>query len=70
MERQSLRSSGVSVVCSQADLCKEPREIYQFLELHCIGQDHALFYEAYATYMELCKKHSKANEIYELGLRR
>lgn len=53
-----------------ADLCKEPREIYQFLELHCIGQDHALFYEAYATYMELCKKHSKANEIYELGLRR
>ncbi|KAG0623744.1 hypothetical protein M758_3G198400 [Ceratodon purpureus] len=53
-----------------ADLCKEPQEIYQFLEARSIGQDHALFYEAYATYKEICKSHSKANEIYELGLRR
>lgn len=53
-----------------ADLCKEPQEIYEFLEARSIGQDHALFYEAYATYKELCKSYTKANEIFELGLRR
>eukprot|EP00271_Cylindrocystis_brebissonii_P022775 TRINITY_DN8896_c0_g2_i1.p1 TRINITY_DN8896_c0_g2~~TRINITY_DN8896_c0_g2_i1.p1 ORF type:complete len:1258 (+),score=233.30 TRINITY_DN8896_c0_g2_i1:115-3888(+) len=50
-----------------ADCCAEPREIFQFLEANSIGQSHALFYEAYATFLELKRNYALANDIYSLG---
>ncbi len=54
----------------QADCCTEPKDIYAFLEANSIGQDHALYYEAFATYLEIHKNYKRANEIFELGIAR
>jgi hypothetical protein len=35
-----------------------------------IGQEHALFYEAYGTCLELRRNFTKAKQIYELGVSR
>jgi checkpoint serine/threonine-protein kinase len=53
-----------------ADCCTEPKDIYAFLEANSIGQDHALYYEAFATYLEIHKNYKRANEIFELGIAR
>ncbi|CAK9190250.1 unnamed protein product [Sphagnum troendelagicum] len=53
-----------------ADSCTEPKDIYAFLEANSIGQDHALYYEAFATYLEIHKNYKRANEIFELGIAR
>ncbi|CAK9191828.1 unnamed protein product [Sphagnum troendelagicum] len=53
-----------------ADCCTEPKDIYAFLEANSIGQDHALYYEAFATYLEIHKNYKSANEIFELGIAR
>jgi checkpoint serine/threonine-protein kinase len=54
----------------QADCCSDPSDILEFLEANDIGQDYALFYEAYATSMEVRRKFARADEIYNLGLQR
>eukprot|EP00850_Spirogloea_muscicola_P001065 SM000004S14935 [mRNA] locus=s4:351711:358828:+ [translate_table: standard] len=53
-----------------ADCCREPGDIFAFLDVHSIGQDHALYYEAYATYLELCRDFGKAQAVYEAGISR
>jgi hypothetical protein len=35
-----------------------------------IGQEHALFYEAYGTCLELRRNFTKAKQIFELGVSR
>lgn len=57
-------------VVPQADCCSDPSDVFAFLEANDIGQDYALFYEAYATSMEVRRKFSTADEIYNLGLQR
>ncbi|CAM6101555.1 unnamed protein product [Calypogeia fissa] len=53
-----------------ADCCSDPIDVFAFLEANDIGQDHALFYEAYATSLEIRRNFSRADEIYNLGLHR
>lgn len=51
-----------------ADLVKDPEDIFRFLQVHDIGQDYALFYEAYALCLEKRGSHKDAMAVYELGL--
>ena len=36
----------------QADCLPDPGDVFVFLKENCIGQAHALYYIAYATYLE------------------
>ncbi|GAQ79054.1 putative Protein kinase [Klebsormidium nitens] len=53
-----------------ADACVDAKDIFTFLEKNEIGQDHALFYEAYATNLELRRNYAKASEVYNWGIAR
>ncbi|BBN17333.1 checkpoint serine/threonine-protein kinase [Marchantia polymorpha subsp. ruderalis] len=53
-----------------ADCCTDPSDVFAFLEANEIGQTFALFYEAYATSMEVRRNFKKADEIYRLGISR
>lgn len=53
-----------------ADRCTHPQEIFSFLQDNNIGQNHALFYERYARFLEQQNKFSQANDIYQVGLAR
>jgi checkpoint serine/threonine-protein kinase len=44
--------------------------VFLFLEDHNIGRDHALFYEAYAAYLELKGNFSQADLVYQEGVKR
>lgn len=44
--------------------------MFLFLEDHNIGRDHALFYEAYAAYLELKGNFSQADLVYQEGVKR
>lgn len=51
-----------------ADCCKEPQDIFKFLQANDIGQRHTLFYEAYAAFLEIRGAFSQANEVYDRGI--
>ncbi|KAH9306424.1 hypothetical protein KI387_010828, partial [Taxus chinensis] len=53
-----------------ADSCGEFEQIYSIMEAKGIGIYHSLFYEAYATYLEIQRKLCEANAVYLLGLSR
>lgn len=55
---------------SQADCLTDPSDVFLYLEDHSIGRDHALFYEAYATYLELKGSFSQAELVYQEGINR
>lgn len=54
----------------QADCLPDPSSVFLFLEDHNIGRDHALFYEAYAAYLELKGNFSQADLVYQEGVKR
>lgn len=54
----------------QADCLPDPSSVFLFLEDHSIGRDHALFYEAYAAYLELKGNFSQAELVYQEGVNR
>lgn len=45
-----------------------PRETFAFLSRHAIGQELALFYEEFASWLEGAKRWMQAEEIYQLGI--
>ena len=51
-----------------ADLCKEPHDIFKFLQANDIGQRHTLFYEAYAAFLEIKGAYANAAETYDRGV--
>jgi len=51
-----------------ADCCKEPHDIFKFLQANDIGQKHTLFYEAYAAFLEIRGAFKQANEVYDRGV--
>ena len=51
-----------------ADLCRQPRDIFKFLEANAIGQRHALFYEAYAAFLEIKGAYGEAAQTYDRGV--
>lgn len=53
-----------------ADCLPEPRDVFNFLKENSIGQDFALYYLAYAAYMELRGNFSRADDIFQSGLER
>lgn len=55
---------------AQADCLPDPNSVFLFLEDHSIGRDHALFYEAYAAYLELKGNFSQAELVYQEGINR
>jgi hypothetical protein len=54
----------------QADLFREPEEIFKFLQENDIGQDWSLFYLAYAVVSETRHNFQRATQLYDLGLHR
>ena len=51
-----------------ADCCAEPGDIFKFLRANEIGQRQALYYEAYAAFLEIRQAYGAANEQYERGI--
>ena len=51
-----------------ADCCAEPGDIFKFLRANSIGQRQALYYEAYAAFLEVRQAYGAANEQYERGV--
>ena len=51
-----------------ADCCKEPHDIFKFLQANDIGQRHTLFYEAYAAFLEIRGAFKQAGEVYDRGI--
>lgn len=47
-----------------------PRETYLFLSRHGIGENLALFYEEYSSWLESASRWSQAEEVYKLGIER
>jgi len=54
----------------QADLFREPDEIFRFLQENDIGQDWSLFYMAYAVVSETRHAFTRAADLYDLGINR
>ena len=52
----------------QADCLPDPADVFSFLIDHNIGQRHALFYIAYATFLELKRNYSMADSMYQAGI--
>lgn len=62
---------GATLCCAvQADCLPDPSSVFLYLEDHNIGRDHALFYEAYAAYLELKGNFSQADLVYQEGIKR
>ncbi len=55
---------------TQADCLPDPNDVFLFLQDKGIGQTHALFYEAYATYHELRGNCAAAATVFEQGISR
>jgi checkpoint serine/threonine-protein kinase len=55
---------------TQADCLPDPSDVFLYLEDQGIGQQHALLYEAYATYLELRGAFSQAELVYQEGVNR
>eukprot|EP00899_Mesostigma_viride_P020539 jgi/Mesvir1/28487/Mv15902-RA.5 len=53
-----------------ADNCPDPKDIFSFLQANDIGQGHSLYYEAYATFLEINHVFKSANAVYEQGINR
>lgn len=54
-----------------ADMCPDPEEIYRFIRANRIGQTHAVFFEAWAQYLELIRgKVSEAEHVLKHGMQR
>jgi Mad3/BUB1 homology region 1 len=78
VESQAIGYGNIVCVC----VCARARALYPkwfglailalliFAQDHNIGQDFALFYIAYATYLELKGNFGKADAVYKLGLER
>ena len=57
--------------CSPVQLYVISRPVSQFvMQEHNIGQDFALYYMAFATYLELRGSFAKAEAVFEAGLER
>ncbi|KAK9825089.1 hypothetical protein WJX74_007567 [Apatococcus lobatus] len=53
-----------------ANLLPEPQDVFHFLKENGIGQEFALYYLAYATYLELRGNFSRADATFQAGLSR
>lgn len=53
-----------------ADCLPDPGDVFCFLKENDIGQDHALYYVAYATYLEARGGYAKADAVYQQGIDR
>lgn len=51
-----------------ADACSDPSDVFKFLKANDIGQTHALFYECYASFLEMKKAYKLADEVYKRGV--
>jgi len=51
-----------------ADACSDPSDVFKFLKANDIGQTHALFYECYASFLEMRKAYKLADEVYKRGV--
>jgi checkpoint serine/threonine-protein kinase len=54
----------------QADCLPDPSDVFLHLAERDIGRDHALLYEAYATYLELKGNFQQAELVYQDGINR
>jgi checkpoint serine/threonine-protein kinase len=54
----------------QADCLPDPSDVFLHLAERDIGRDHALLYEAYATYLELKGNFHQAELVYQDGINR
>lgn len=52
-----------------ADLRDDKLDVFEYMQRHRIGEVVALYYEAWATTLELAKQYDKAEQTYALGLR-
>jgi checkpoint serine/threonine-protein kinase len=53
-----------------ADCLPDPTDVFKFLKENEVGQSHALFYIAYATFLELRGSYSAADNVFQQGLNR
>ncbi|KAL4440602.1 hypothetical protein ABPG75_003603 [Micractinium tetrahymenae] len=53
-----------------ADCLPDPGDVFAFLKENDIGQEHALYYIAYATYLEARGGYAKADAVYQQGINR
>lgn len=53
-----------------ADQCREPLDIFQFLEANAIGRKNSLLYEAWGLVLESRQRFTEAIETFELGQHR
>lgn len=52
-----------------ADLRTDKLDVFAYMEKHQIGKHAALFYEAWATTLELSRDYDRAEEVYNVGMR-
>jgi Mad3/BUB1 homology region 1 len=53
-----------------ADCLPDPGDVFKFLKENEVGQSHALFYIAYATFLELRGSYAAADNVFQQGLNR
>lgn len=53
-----------------ADCLPDPNDVFLYLKEQAIGQEYALYYEAYATYLELKGNYAGADACYVEGIQR
>jgi hypothetical protein len=51
-----------------ADCLPDPSDVFSYMRDHGIGQGHALFYIAYATFCELTRNYSLADTMFQKGI--
>ena len=51
-----------------ADCLPDPSDVFSYMMDHNIGQGHALFFIAYATYCELTRNYALADSTYQKGI--
>lgn len=49
----------------QADVLPDPGDVFLFLKENEIGQEHALYYIAFATYLEMRGNYARADSVYQ-----
>ena len=54
----------------QADCLPDPADVFSFLKENGIGQEHALYYVAFATYSETRGAYAQADAVYQQGINR
>lgn len=52
-----------------ADLRDDKLDVFEYMQRHRIGETAALFYEAWATTLELARQYDKTEQTYSLGMR-